>query len=362
METINSNISVENNRYANYLENITRYISIYTYLFYLIVGNIGVPFKILFFLQKPVRTCPCSIYIIAATISDFITINNIPIFTLLSSLYSSKTWISIITIRPSLPITINEDLIISQASIRMCKILNYLHMWSTDISIHFLLFASINRYFTGLKKLKRSINTQLKYLFCVYTNSIKISLGSCIIWAFISLHHYFNFTVISNFCMPKHYTLWAVWIFDVHCIIPSMSIIILIILTIINVRKRSSSFYRQSGTDKRRVFNVRQQRQNSCYNRSTHHRIERQLTLMTITETIGTILTTLPYAVYVMYRALRVENEKSVESEAREDLIEQSIRLTMYFEPSCGFYFYLFTLTTLRKRFVRILLNKIRRF
>lgn len=83
---------------------------------------------------------------------------------------------------------------------------------------------------------------------------------------------------------------------------------------------------------------------------------------MIITEIIVTILTTLPYATYVLYQAMRVEREQSSHSLAKEDFIEQLVRLTIYLEPSCGFYIYLFTLTTLRKRFVGIILNKLRFF
>jgi hypothetical protein len=130
------------------------------------------------------------------------------------------------------------------------------------------------------------------------------------------------------------------------------------ILTLINIRKSSNALCRRYGNNYGRVSCV----QNSRGNRFTRHRIEQQLTSMIITETIGTILTTLPYAIYVMYRAVRVENDRNLETLARENSIERLVRLTMYFEPSCGFYVYLFTLTTLRKRFIRVLLSKIRFF
>jgi hypothetical protein len=82
---------------------------------------------------------------------------------------------------------------------------------------------------------------------------------------------------------------------------------------------------------------------------------------MIIAETIVTILTTVPYAIYVLYQAIKTENLQKA-SLARDDFIEELVRATIYLEPSCGFYIYLFTLTTLRKRFTRILLNKIRIF
>jgi hypothetical protein len=179
--------------------------TIYIYLFYLIIGNIGGIFKIFFFLQKPVRACPCTVYIIAATITDFITLNNIPILRVFSSFYPLKKWIPMTMMKPRLADRQNKELLpFSSATIQMCKIQNYVHMWRTDVSIHLLLFASINRYFTSSKKLNQQTNRRISDLFCNCSNAIKISVGSWIIWAFISLHHYFNFTVVSNFCIPNH--------------------------------------------------------------------------------------------------------------------------------------------------------------
>jgi hypothetical protein len=235
-------------------------------------------------------------------------------------------------------------------------------MWSTDVSIHLLLFASINRYFTSSRKLKRQTNSWLTNAFCNFSNAIKICIGTYIIEAFISVHHYFNFTVVSNLCTPKHFLILATWIFDVHCLIPSTFLVIFNTLTLINVRKRSNSLSRHYGNNYQRSSNVPKGYQNPRHYEFNHHHIEQQLTSMIITETIATILTILPYTTYVIYQAVRIENEKSLESLAREDFIEQLVRLTMYIEPSCGFYVYLFTLTTLRKRFLRLLLNKIRFF
>lgn len=361
MERIYSNNLTINNNNMTYLKNLSRHMSIYICLFYVIVGNISCIFKILFFLQKPLRTCPCSAYVIAATINDCITLNNIPILNILSNVYPSKNWIYITINRPSLFKRQNERILFSSSStINTCKIRNYLHMWSTDVSVYILLFASINRFIKSSKNSKRITNQRLTNIFCNYFNAIKICFGIYIIGALVSLHHYFNFTVITHYCMPKSFILWAIWIFDIHCLIPSTFMIIFSTLTLINVRENSKSSRRHY----RRSTVISRCYQNSCFNRSTdyNHHIERQLTSMIITETIGTILTIVPYAIYVMYQVVKPDNEKNLEVIAWEDFIEQLIRLTMYLEPSCGFYIYLFTLTTLRKRFIGIILNKLRFF
>jgi hypothetical protein len=122
--------------YVIHLANISRHMLIYICLFYLIVGNLGGILKIFFFLQKPVRRCPCIVYVLAATLTDFIILNNIPVLRILSSFYPSKKWIHITMIRSILLDKENEELrLYSLETIQMCKIRNYLHMWSTDVSI-----------------------------------------------------------------------------------------------------------------------------------------------------------------------------------------------------------------------------------
>ena len=62
---------------------IQGYLTRYGMTTYLIFGNIGNIFKVLFFLQKPLKRCPCTIYILCGTIGHFFTLNNIPLLNLL---------------------------------------------------------------------------------------------------------------------------------------------------------------------------------------------------------------------------------------------------------------------------------------
>jgi hypothetical protein len=133
-------------------------------------------------------------------------------------------------------------------------------------------------------------------------------------------------------------------------------------LTVMNMRKSSASLRHQSQTDRKMLSMLTEERQECCNDQSYRHHIETQLTRMTITEILLTVLTSLPYAVYVMFRLLTAanENNRSTETIARDKFIELLTQLTMYFEPSCGFYIYFFTLTTLRERFLHTVLQNIR--
>jgi hypothetical protein len=95
-----------------------------------------------------------------------------------------------------------------------------------------------------------------------------------------------------------------------------------------------------------------------CEN-SSENRIDRQLTSMIIGEVFVTNLTSLPYGIYAFYHLIRISQKRTMIDPNESVWISLLIRTTMYFEPSCGFYIYLMTLTTLRKRFCKMFIRKI---
>ena len=209
---------------------------------------------------------------------DLITLNNIPILQLLSSLYPS-----ILSQRQS-----GEASLGSSRMTKICQIGNSIHMWSTDVSIYLLVLASINRYLISSRKLRGKIHWRLLSPFCDFSHAIRISSATTIVGALISLHHYLNCTLVANYCLPKSFLLWTTWIFEVHCLIPSTLMIIFSTLTLINRRKSTRLVIRQS-----RMSNA----SNRPLNMRFHDlHIEQQLTSMIVTETFGTVLSTLPYA------------------------------------------------------------------
>jgi hypothetical protein len=92
-----------------------------------------------------------------------------------------------------------------------------------------------------------------------------------------------------------------------------------------------------------------------CRN-SIQHQIDKQLTAMIISEIILTILTSVPYGSFALYHLLYgIQTERVF----KDEWISLFIRISMYFEASCGFYMYLMALKTLRKRFCKIIFEKI---
>lgn len=350
------NILTINNTYMEHFENISHYISTYTFIFYVIFGNIGNIFKIFFFLQKPLQRCPCTIYILFATIAHFFTLNNIPLLNLLSnnwmiiSFGSTSSFINEI-------VTQNSS-ISSKSSIKICKIRTYFHMWSSNTSFQALLFASMNRFFMTIKKRNRFLNHRLSEFFSSVSTVYIFCSTTCIIWALISIHHLFNTTIKLNICVPQNTILWVTGL-SVICIIQSILMIIFGILTIFYRQERAIWIHRRCRNDHEMIPMSNQLCRCCNLERSEHHHVENELTLMILTEIILVILTFLPYTIYIIYRLINLKNIRNSIELNYENLIERLIQLTMFFEPSCGFYIYLFSLTTLKKRFLNILRQRI---
>ncbi|CAF0916873.1 unnamed protein product [Adineta steineri] len=349
-----------------------RYINIYINLFYLIFGNIGNLLKVAFFLQKPLRSLPCTMYILFSTVSDFVTLNNLPVLQLLIHLYPNYHWIKItVDWSNNQNDTVLLSHSISNYDIIMCKIRSYLHLLSTDLSFQMLLFASINRYCSTYRRGKRHNSTgsagSFNKCFCSHPYIQRLCIISCIISALLSLQHIFNFTIKSpsEGCVPHHRILWVVWISSIHCFILPITMTIFGILTLRNIHCLSMfgdyflclkchchSRKKKYSIDSMGTYCSR------CEN-TIQHRIDRQLTSMIISEIFVTVLTSLPYGTYALYSLLHTIQKRPILNGNQSIWIPLFVRTTMYLEPSCGFYIYLLTLSTLRKRFHKTFISKV---
>jgi hypothetical protein len=347
---------------------LNRYLNITINLFYLIFGNIGNLLKIAFFLQKPLLSLPCAIYIRLATISDFVTINNLPVRQLLIHLYPEHHWIKI---NGDWSNQRNESILltysVSTYDIVICKCRTYLHMLSIDLSSLMLVFASINRFcFSYMRKKCRKNSYHLGKIFCHLPNVRRLCSIAFLVCAVLSVQHIFNFTVVSpsQGCIPRYNIIWTVWILSVHSFLAPILMIIFGILTLKNLGHLSVFRYclhrrrRHHYHSKRNQFN---QMCSQCirHQNSMQHQTDNQLTSMIICEIIVTVLTSLPYGIYAFYHLLYEIQERTIYNSSKTEWILLFIRMCMYFEASCGFYIYMMTLTTLRKRFFKTLVEKL---
>ena len=256
---------------------------------------------------------------------------------------------------------VNETILlqypVSTYDILMCKLRTYLHMFSTDFSLQLLAFASINRFYSTLRRQKKS-QRRIHLLitpFCDYPAIYKLCLLSTTIWAVVSLQHLFNFTIHSptEGCTPQHPRLWTIWVTTIHCFLLPILMIVFGLLSLRNIRHSSMSALRETPScDSRRPL------RRSDSQTPIPDKIDTQLTCMIISEIGITVLTSLPYGTYAFYQLLHGMHNQTSPLTHRREWLTVFIRMTMYLEASCGFYVYLITLSTLRKRFVKICAGK----
>lgn len=350
----------------------THYLNIYINLFYLIFGNLGNLAKIVFFLQKPLRFLPCSAYILCSTLSDFLTLNNLPVHQLLNHLYPKYHWMKVAVDWSNHR---NESILlaypVSTYDLLMCKIQTYIHMFSIDLSSQMLVYASVNRFCFSYRRKKRHRNESLFIrLFCHYPNVNRLCLLSFLICTVLSLQHLFNFTIFSpsQGCVPRWNLLWTTWILAVHCCLSPILMVFFGILTLKNLRhslmfglcwcpqrRRRRRYRNQTG---RHQFTEICSSCLRCRN-SVQHQIESQLTSMITSEIVMTVCTSLPYGVYAFHQLLYGVQDRRGLLANKNESIPLFIRMSMYLEASCGFYIHLLTLTSLRKRFYKVFANRV---
>ncbi|CAF0972209.1 unnamed protein product [Didymodactylos carnosus] len=341
---ISTNSTVEIvSRYIIKLNTISNRMNIYVNLLFLIFGNIGNLLKIFFFLQKPLRLCSCSVYIIAATITYFFLLNNIPVTRFLANIQSSSNTtksISQINIGwyDSRIVLLHIDnipmSIISPAL--YCKLRMYIQMLSTNLALNFVLLASINRYCLSsrVEKIRKYGQIYLQYRLILFTT---------IAWSLLSLHHFFNSNIEMinqrSTCLPK-YLKYFIILSITYTVIMPMLMITFGLLTLSNVRN---------------ITKNKNLLQKHCLNQ----RIEYQLTWMILLEILLTVLGCLPHSLYAFYAIITRNQSKTIEQITFENMIDQISRMFGYIECSFGFYIYIFSLSTLRKRFINLLKTKL---
>ncbi|CAF0724008.1 unnamed protein product [Rotaria sp. Silwood1] len=302
--------------YGNETDSFTRYFNIYVNLFFVTFGNVGNLLKVGFFLQKPLRSCTCSVFILVATFSNFATLNNLPLHRFLTNVYLSSNWIdagvgwSKIEKTGSNP---SYDTV-SKFDIIVCKLRIYFHMLSASLTFQMLLLASINRLSWSWRRKKhqqQSCFRRVADYFYHLSNAFKLCLVSCIVWAIISLQHVFNYTIVSRSqgCVARNLILWTIWVTTIHCLVLPVLMILFGILTLKNLRTLPTiRCLHNRRYDQNRKF---VQMCHHCVHsrQSTQYQIEKQLTLMIIAEIIVTVLTSFPYAAYSFYRLLTINKQ-----------------------------------------------------
>jgi len=295
----------------NYIsQQFTKYVGVFLYILCLF----GTIMNILTFMQRTYNSRGCSLYLLFASICDFIHLN----FGSLSNILQygfHYDW------------TIN--------SMNYCKIKSYVTYVFTIISASLTIVASIDRYVLSSRKTRRwKINRQSFAIRCI--------LFIIIFWFIISIPIAFCFTRINHsshneqlICsnQSRYIPCLLIQIFYI-CIfngfIPPIVMMYFGFLTCINARHL---------------------RQRCLSNSFRIERINHQLTSMLILQTIKSSFASLPFSIFNCYLLITLNIQKSPLYQAKENLIHQIVYL-LFWSNYTSFFIYFYSSEIFRYQFL----------
>lgn len=285
----------------NYIsQQITKYFGVLLYILCLF----GTIMNILIFMQRAYQGRACSLYLLIASMCDFIHLN----FGSLSNILQygfHYDW------------TIN--------SIHYCKIKSYISYVFTIISATIIILASIDRYILSSRKVHRwkfssqSVAKRLIFFTIIFWLIISIPIAFCFNRIYHSSH---NEQLICS--VQIQYTscflVQSFYICILNGFIPPIGMIYFGCLTYINARKL---------------------RRRSLKNSVLIKRINYQLTSMLVLQSIKSSFVSLPFAIFNSYLLITIYTKKSALYQAKENVIYQIVYLLFWSNYTSFFvYFY----------------------
>ncbi|CAF1252485.1 unnamed protein product [Didymodactylos carnosus] len=297
---------------------VIRYLSI----FLLVFGTIGNVLNLIVFLQRSLRSNPCSVYFFSSSISSLV------------SLYSGLITRTLATYRldPT-----------NKSSIQ-CKIRSFFLFSSFTTSTWLIAVASIDRYFISCQSTQRRRLSSLKNAY--YLTGI-ISIFSMLIYAEVFYCFEANLSTppLPLPCYSKNYScqLYNDLTFAIiFVLIPCLLMFIFGYLTILNVRKLN------------RAVGITFSTHSNNNNKDTKHikKSDRQLIEMLLAQVLLLTTLALPTAIQRLYSTLSVNTVRSQLTLAIENFIFQLLLLLTFVSTSMPFYLYLLTGTLFRRTLI----------
>lgn len=307
---LNTNDDSIVSKYNFISEKLTKYVGVCLYILCLF----GTTMNILTFMRRTYKSRACSLYLLFASICDFIHLN----FGSLSNI---------------LQYGFHYDWTIT--SVAYCQIKNYFVYVFTIISATFTIFASIDRYISSSRKVhcwifsKQSIAIRCIIISILFWFIISIP----IIFCSIRIHHSSRNEQMVCSINSKRMSCFFIQIVY-SCIlngfIPPISMLVFGLLTCINYRE----LRRRCPSDSSRV-----------------KQINYQLTSMLVLQSIKSSFTSLPYSIFNTYALLTIELDRSPMYQAKENLIHQIVYL-LFWSNYTSFFVYLYSSDIFRKHWL----------
>ncbi|CAF1371450.1 unnamed protein product [Didymodactylos carnosus] len=293
----------------------------YLCMFILICGTIGNVSNLIVFLQRPLRSNPCSIYFFSSSISGLV------------ALYSGLITRILATYR----------LDPTNKSSPLCKIRSFFLYSSFTTSTWLIALASVDRYFISCQNVQRRRFSSLKTTYCLVGI---IPVFSVLIYAEVFYCFEANLPTPRSplACYSKSYQcdLYNSLTFTIiFVLIPCLIMFLFGYLTILNIRKLQRTAGTNSAT-----------RSNNNKGTKTIKRSDRQLIQMLWVQVLLLTTLALPTAVQRLYSAFTTGIVRGELSLTIENAIFQVLLLFTHISMSMPFYLYLLTGILFRRTFI----------
>ena len=286
-------------QYNHISEQITKYMGIILYILCLF----GTIMNILTFIQRTYNSRACTLYLLIASICDFVHLNFGPLSNILQYGFHYD-W------------TIN--------SIIYCKMKSYIVYIFTVMSATFTIIASIDRYVLSSKKITR-------WKFSNRSIAIRCIFLTILFWFIISIPITFCYTRFNH---PSHNE-------QIICSNSSRSMPCLLIQIFYTcIFNGFLPPFAMIGLGFETCKNARHLRERLATNSGRIQQISYQLTLMLILQSIKSSFASLPYSLFNCYLLITLNIQKSTLYQAKENLVNQIVYL-LFWSNYTSFFVYI---------------------
>jgi hypothetical protein len=286
-------------QYNHISHQFTKYMGVILYILCLF----GTVMNILTFMQRKYNSRVCTLYLLIASICDFIHLNFGPLSNILQYGFHYDS-------------TMN--------SIIYCKSKSYLVYIFTVMSASFTTLASIDRYVLSSRKITR-------WKFSTRSIAIRCILFITLFWLIVAIPIVFCYTRFNHYSHNE----------QLICSNPSRCIpclLIQIFYTCIfnGFLPPLAMIYFGCIT----CLNARQLHQRSKTNSARTQQINHQLTLMLVLQSIKSSFASLPFAIFNCYLLITLNIQKSALFQAKENLVNQIVYL-LFWSNYTSFFVYM---------------------
>ncbi|UJR10420.1 hypothetical protein I4U23_014624 [Adineta vaga] len=304
-------------KYNHLSQQFTKYFGVILYILCLS----GTILNVLTFMQRTYNCRSCSLYLLVASICDFIHLNFGPLSNILQYGFHYD-W------------TINSNL--------FCKLKSYIVFVFTVLSATLTTIAGIDRYVLSSRKTTRwKLSTRSIALRCIFFTIIFwFSFAVPVLFCSTRMNHFsHNEQLICSSSSQQISCLLIQIIYT--CIfngfLPPLIMIYFGILTCVNAR----SLRKRTSTHSTRI-----------------RQINHQLTLMLILQTIKSSFASLPFAIFNCYLLITVDMNKSILFQAKENLANQIFYL-LFWSNYTSFLVYIYSSDIFRYQCIKALKRSI---